>query len=237
MFLNPEELRNDPKRLEEIEKASLRLVVQAIYEYRTVAEETFREESDLVADIGEDITREALDRLGMSKIDRRIFGKVDYKRARYVFHPEYSIKQALFIDSKAEKISGQGTATLQTSQFSLSVRQIRFNQNLEVAGKLPAILNLKNEAYITTTLFVKYNYQEADARNSLDSITIAALPNGILQEIYNPDVTDTIFVAGRNAPTLGEEFRVRLSFARLKTKARWRVQQILMPPDNFIWDE
>lgn len=237
MFLNPEELRNDPKRLEEIEKASLRLVVQAIYEYRTVAEETFREETDLVADIGEDITREALDRLGMSKIDRRIFGKVDCKRARYVFHPEYSIKQALFIDSKAEKISGQGTATLQTSQFSMSVRQIRAKQNLEVTGRLPAILNLRNEAYITTTLFVKYNYQERTDRNLLQSVTVAALPNGILQEIYNPDVSDTIFIAGRNAPTLGEEFRVRLSFARLKLKARWRVQQILMPPNNFVWDD
>lgn len=222
MFLNPEDLKNDPKRLEEIEKASLRLVVQAVYEYRAVAEETFREESDLVADIGEDLTREALDKLGMSKIDRRIFGKVDYKRARYVFHPELSIKQALFIDSKAEKISGQGTATLQTSQFSMSVRQIRFNQNLEVAGKLPAILNLKNESFITTTLFVKYNYQEVEKRNLLRSITVAALPNGILQKIYNPDVSDTIFVAGRNAPTLGEEFRVRLSFARLKLKAKWR---------------
>lgn len=237
MFLNPEELRNEPKRLEEIEKASLRMVVQAIYEYRAIAKETFREESDLVADIGEDLTREALDKLGMSKIDRRIFGKVDYKRARYVFHPEYSIKQALFIDSKAEKISGQGTATLQTSQFSMSVRQIRFNQNLEVAGKLPAILNLKNESFITTTLFVKYNYQEAEKRNSLQSIIVAALPNGILQETYNPDVSDTIFVAGRNAPTLGEDFRVRLSFARLKSKAIWRVQQIPMPPDDFVWDD
>ncbi len=237
MFLNPEELRNDPKRLEEIEKASLRLVVQAVYEYRTVAEETFREESDLVADIGEDLTRESLDRLGMSKIDRRIFGKVDYKRARYVFHPEYSIKQALFIDSKAEKVSGQGTATLQTSQFSMSVRQIRFNQELEVAGKLPAILNLKNEAYITTTLFVKYNYQEETDGNLLRSITVAALPNGILQEMYNPGVRDTIFVAGRNAPTLGEEFRVRLSFSRLKAKASWRVQQIPMPPNDFVWDD
>ena len=237
MFLNPEELRNDPARLEEIEKASLRLVVQAIYEYRAIAEETFREETDLVADIGEDLTREALDKLGMSKIDRRIFGKVDYKRARYVFHPEYSVKQSLFIDSKAEKISGQGTATLQTSQFSMSVRQIRFNQNLEVAGKLPAILNLKNESFITTTLFVKYNYQEVEERNLLRSIIVAALPNGILQEIYNPNVEDTIFIAGRNAPTLGEEFRVRLSFARLKSKASWRVQQIPMSPDDFTWDD
>ncbi len=94
-----------------------------------------------------------------------------------------------------------------------------------------------SESFITTTLFVKYNYQEEASRNLLRSITIAALPNGILQEIYNPDVSDTIFVAGRNAPTLGEEFRVRLSFTRLKAKATWRVQQIPMPPDDFIWDD
>lgn len=237
MFLNPEELKDNLNRLEDIEKASLRLVVQAIYEYRTVAEETFREESDFVADIGEDITRESLDRLGMSRIDRRIFGKVDYKRARYVFHPEYSIKQALFIDSKAEKISGQGTATLQTSQFSMLVKQIRAKQELEVEGKLPAILTLKDEAFITTTLFVKYNYSEGKDGNLLQNIIVAALPNGILQDVYNPNVSDTIFVAGRNAPTLGEEFRVRLSFSRLKAKAGWRVQTIPMPPDNFVWNE
>lgn len=236
MFLNPEELENDLARLEEIEKASLRLVVQAIYDYRVVAAEIFQEEPDLVADIGEDITREALDKLGMSKIDQRIFGKVDYKRARYVFHPEYSIKQALFVDSKAEKVSGRGTATLQTSQFSMSVRQIRSQQELEVAGKLPAILKIKNEPYLTTTIFVKYNYIEEEDGNLLKNITVAVLPNGLLQEHYNPSVADTIFVAGRNAPTLGEEFRVRLSFSRLKAKAKWRVQQISMSSDNFVWD-
>ena len=237
MFLNPEDLQNDLERLEEIEKASLRLVVQAIYEYKTAASEIFREEPDLVADIGEDVTREALDRLGMSKIDQRIFGKVDYKRARYVFHPEYSLKQALFVDSKAEKMSGQGTATLQTSQFSMSVRQIRSKQNLEVAGKLPAILNLKNEPYLTTTLFVKYNYKEENNRNLLQSVTVAALPNGFLQEKYNPNVEDTIFQVGKNAPSRGEEFRVRLNFESLKAKAKWRVQQIKMSSENFNWDE
>lgn len=236
MLLNPEDLENNLERLEEIEKASLRMVMQAIFEYRVTALEIFREEPDLVADIGEDITREALDRLGMSKIDQRIFGKVDYKRARYVFHPEYSIKQALFVDSKAEKVNGQGTATLQTSQFSMSVRQIRTQQQIEVAGKLPAILKIRNEPYLTTTIFVKYNYVEKDERNLLQSITIAALPNGFLQERYNPNVTDTIFVAGRNAPTLGEEFRVRLSFSRLKSKAQWRVQQISLSSDGYTWN-
>lgn len=105
MLINPQELSQNLDRLEEIEKVSLRLVTQAIFDYRTTAEEIFREESDLVTDIGEDITREALDRLGMPKIDQRIFGKVDYKRACYLFHPDYALKQALFVDSKAEKVS------------------------------------------------------------------------------------------------------------------------------------
>jgi len=125
MLIRPSDLRDNLPRREEIEKASLRLVVQAILDFRDDAIAIFREESDLVADIGEDITREALDRMGMSKIDQRLFGKMDYKRARYLFHPEYAIKQALFVDSKAEKISGQGTATLQTSQISMTVKQIR----------------------------------------------------------------------------------------------------------------
>jgi hypothetical protein len=71
--------------------------------------------------------------------------------------------------------------------------------------------------------------------NALDSITIAALPNGLLQEMYNPTTDDTIWLAGRNAPTLGEAFRVRLSFPRLKAKANWRVQSIPLAPLPFQW--
>jgi hypothetical protein len=236
MLINPQELSQNLDRLEDIEKVSLRLVTQAIYDYRTTAQEIFREESDLVADIGEDITREALERLGMPRIDQRLFGKVDYKRACYLFHPDYALKQALFVDSKAEKVSGQGTATLQTSQLSMIVRQIRSGEDMEVPGKLPTIVNLKGESYLTTTLFVKYNYQEQDSGNVLKSITVAAVPNGMLQERYNPNTQGTIWIAGRNAPTLGEEFRVRLSFHRLKEKANWRVQKIPMPPDEFSWN-
>jgi hypothetical protein len=236
MLINPQELSQNLDRLEEIEKVSLRLVMQAVYDYRITAQEIFQEESDLVADIGEDITREALDRLGMPRIDQRLFGKVDYKRACYLFHPDYALKQALFVDSKAEKVAGQGTATLQISQLSMIVRQVRFGQELEIAGKLPTILTLKGESYLTTTLFVKYNYEAQDNVNFLKSITVAAVPNGMLQEQYNPSAQDTIWIAGRNAPTLGEEFRVRLSFSRLKQKANWRVQKISLIPDEFHWD-
>ncbi|MDR3328566.1 MAG: SfiI family type II restriction endonuclease [Prevotellaceae bacterium] len=234
MLLNPHTLEGNLDRLEAIEKASLRLVAQAICDFRETAAAIFKVESDLVADIGEDLTREALDRLGVSKIDQRLFGKIDYKRARYLFHPDFAIKQALFVDSKAEKVGGHGTATLQTSQLSLMVKQIRSNEVIAVQGKLPCVIE---DSYITTTIFVKYNYAEGQNGNELKDITVAALPNGFLQNIYNPTEHDTIFVAGRNAPTRGEEFRVRLSFGRLKDKAKWRVQTVELSPEPFEWDE
>jgi len=34
-----------------------------------------------------------------------------------------------------------------------------------------------------------------------------------------------------------KNFRVRLSFSRLKAKAKWRVQNIQMSPNEFHWDE
>jgi hypothetical protein len=237
MLISPKDLYNNLNRLEEIEKASLRLVVQALHDYRTDAQDIFRHESDLVADIGEDITREALDRLGMSRVDQRLFGKVDYKRARYVFHPEYAIKQALFVDSKAEKES-EGVARIQITQTSMRVRLIRAGTAIDIPGLLPTIFPDTDGDYITTTLFVKYHYHHdtATQKNLLDAITLAALPNGMLQDRYNPTPADTIWVAGPNAPSLGEEFRTRLSFKRLQAKANWRVQKLPMPPDVFIWN-
>ncbi len=237
MLLDPRQLIDDLDRLEEIEKTSLRLVVQAIYDYRIAAIEIFRAESDLVADIGEDITREALDRMGLARIDQRLFGKIDYKRATYLFHPGYAVRQALFVDSKAEKIDGQRTATLQTSQFSMTVRQVRAAQIVEVEGGLPKILTIRGTSYITTTIFVKYNYIETGSGNELKSITVAAVPNGLLQARYNSSPQDTIWLAGRNAPTRGEAFRVRLSFGLLKAKVGWRVQEILLPPHDFVWSD
>ena len=75
MLLDPTELKANLDRLEDIEKTSLRLVAQSLFDYRDAAVEIFQAEVDLVADIGEDITREALDRVGTSRIDQRLFGK------------------------------------------------------------------------------------------------------------------------------------------------------------------
>ncbi|MFZ1770028.1 MAG: SfiI family type II restriction endonuclease [Caldilinea sp.] len=235
MLIDPHQLNQNLERLEEIERASLRLVVQALYDYRDMAQKIFRAENDQVADIGEDVTREALDRLGMSRIDQRLFGKMDYKRACYLFHPDYAVKQALFVDSKAEDVRGRSTATLQISQISMTVRQMRSRVAVEEPGRLPLVVELHGSTYLTTTIFVKYNYRDVQGMRDLVDITVAALPNGMLQQRYNPTDLDTIWLAGRNAPSLKEEFRVRLSFARLQTKASWRVQRIPMPPGEVAW--
>ena len=239
MTLDPTTLVADLNTLEDIEKATLRLVLQAIYDFRDEAREIFFREQDLVADIGEDLTREALDRMGSSVIPVRLFGKIDYKRARYVFHPAYSIRQALFVDSKAEKVSGAGTATIQTAQTSLVIRQSRSSQDVEEQGTLPTTFEVQGQRFLTTTIFVKYNYRDDGvARNELVSVTIACLPNGMLQDRYNRTPQDTIWLVGRNAPTRDERFRVRIGFARLKQKANWRVQSIgIAPPTPFRWDD
>lgn len=236
MMMDLSNIQNNLNIVEDIEKSTLRMATQAIYDYRDLAQDIFKAEFDLVSDIGEDITREALDRLGMSRINQRLFGKIDYKQARYLFHPEYAVRQALFIDSKSEKISDQRTVTLQLSQLSMEVRQSRSGKEVKIKGKIPEVIDLRGVQYITTTIFVKYNYDRNQHDvNELRSTTIAAIPNGLLQDRYNANVDDTIWLAGRNSPARGEEFRVRLSFARLKAKAPWRVQHIPMPPEVFQW--
>lgn len=235
-LIDPFDLQHNLERLEDIEKTTLRLVVQAIYDYRKEATAIFQAEKDQVADIGEDITREALDRLGVPRVHQRLFGKMDYKRACYLFHPQFAVKQALLVDSKAEHISGEATATLQTAQTSLIIRHIRAGELVSVQGKLPQVLTLNGEQFITTTIFVKYSYSDSHEVHVLERITVAALPNGMLQERYNPNEQDTIWRAGRNAPSRGEEFRVRLNFSLLKQKSCWRVQHIPVDPLPFVWE-
>lgn len=236
MFLDPNLLASDPELVEAIEKGSTRFVAQAIDLFRAEAIDIFANESDLQADIGEDITTEALDSLGMSRMAQRVFGKMDYKRARYIFEPEYAVRQVLLVDSKAEKTGL--VARLQTSQTSMHIKQIRRGEHVDVAGSVPTVAMLKNVPFLTTTIFVKYVYDTVDAGNILQKIVVACVPSGFLQARYNPTTEDTIWVAGPDAPTRGEAFRTRLSFARLKRKANWRVQSLPMDPAApFVWDD
>lgn len=167
---------------------------------------------------------------------QRVFGKMDYKRARYIFEPDYAIRQVLLVDSKAEKAAA--VARDQTSQTSMRIRQVRSGKELDIAGSVPKVALIRGVPFLTTTIFVKYVYDDANGANRLRLIKTACIPNGFRQNFYNPTAHDTIWAAGPNAPTRGEEFRTRLHFARLKQKCNWRVQSILIdPPGPFVWED
>ena len=169
--------------------------------------------------------------MGLPQIHMRLNGKVDIKKAMYVFLPE-AIPVALMLDAKAEKPSGSGTATIQMSQTSMRVRILRQFRIIDEVGKLPSFIERDGRSLYAVTVFAKFIYDTLNGAHALKGIIAACLPNGLLQEKYNPSEKDTIWRVGRNAPTLGEDFRVRISFAELRAKAPWRVQDIRLPRSN-----
>ena len=212
--------------IERIEKLTLRWIFQAVLDFGMEAHEIFLKSPDSVKDIAEDITRELLDRLSGFNVQQRVYGTVDYKKARYVILPDETVRQALFIDSKAEKENR--SATIQMSQTSLWVKQRRAGVEVNEKGFLPEISEYGGKNYLTTTCLIHFMYDDDDnGIHHLREVTIAAIPNGKLQDRYNPSSDEGIWLAGRNAPTLGEDFRVRVGFSRLKDKSNWRIQTLI----------
>jgi len=218
--------------IEAIERLTMRWLFQAVVDFGTDPFTIFSRSPDKVKDVAEDVTRELLDKLGGYSISQRVFGTVDYKKARYIILPDQVVRQALFVDSKAEKTSATGT--LQMSQISMRVRQRRGGVLLDEGGKLPTVSIFDAKEFLTTTMLLHYYYEDAEPNYLLRAITVCSIPNGRLQARYNATQDDTIWIVGRNAPTRGEDFRVRLSFARLQAKARWRVQRVRYLHANAI---
>ncbi len=211
--------------VEKVERTTLEMVVQALTDYCPQAETIFREETDLPQDIAEDVTREAVEAMGMPSVNHRLYGKVDFKKAIYVFLPEAKTV-ALMLDAKAEKPNGDRTATIQMSQTSMRVRMTRGGGIVDEPGLLGWTISRGGREFHVVTIIAKYVYEEHLTSHRLLRVVVACIPNGRLQERYNPSATDTIWSAGRNAPTRGEDFRVRLNYARLREKAAWRVREI-----------
>lgn len=209
--------------IEDIERLTLRWVFQAVIDFGFDAYDIFKASTDDVQDIGEDITRELLDRLSGYNIQQRVLGNVDYRKARYIILPDQIVRQALFADSKAEK--NRSVARMQLSQISMRVRHVRAGAPTDVPGLLPQVITLGGHDYLTTVVLLHYEYSDTPTRNLVE-VTLCAVPNGLLQDYYNPTPLDTIWRAGPNSPARGEEFRTRLNFRALEHKKAWRVQRI-----------
>lgn len=210
--------------LERIERAAFEMAVRALGDYFGEAVEIFRNERDLAQDIAEDVLREALEAMGLPGFRERLYGKVDYKKAVYVFVPEPR-EVALMLDAKAEK--GNGSATIQMSQTSMRIRFASGRRVVEGQGALARELEQGGRRLQVVSAVAKYDYAERPGGGyDLRRIIAACVPNGALQERYNPTAEDHIWRVGRHSPRRGEDFRVRLSFPRLRAKAAWRVREI-----------
>lgn len=216
----------DLDEIERLEEVAFSMVIQAITDYRDRAASIFKEEKDKPQDIAEDVTRESLDEMRLPRINLRLYGKVDVKKAIYVFLPE-AMPVALMLDAKAEKEDG-ATATIQMAQTSMHVKMRRAGRIMDKAGLLETTIDRDGRTLQTVTIIAKYVYAELGRGYNLNKIVVACIPNGQLQERYNPDADNTIWRAGRDAPTLGEDFRVRVKFRELKKLAPWRVREILI---------
>lgn len=214
------------EELERIEQTAFSMVVQALTDYAEEAATIFREEIDQPQDIAEDITREAIEAMGLPGMRERLYGKVDVKKAIYVFLPE-AHPVALMLDAKAEA-RDKTSATIQMSQTSMHVKMHRGGQIIDEAGKLPQVIKRNDQEFYVVTVIAKFFYEETKESRDLLQIIVACIPNGQLQELYNPNAEDTIWRVGRDAPTRGEDFRVRLNFAPLREKASWRVHEIFL---------
>ena len=108
-------------------------------------------------------------------VQQRVYGTVDYKKARYVILPEQTVRQALFIDSKAEK-EGR-SATIQMSQTSMWVRQRRSGTEVNEKGFLPEISEYGGKNYLTTTCLIHFKYHDDnEGVHHLSEVTIVAIP-------------------------------------------------------------
>jgi len=183
--------------------------------------------SDAANYLGEDLTRMALDQIGVSRVPGgRLFGAIDYKVAALSFLPRFAVEHAIFVDSKAEK-GTLNNCRVQITQTSLEVRQHVGGVTVARQGLVDPVWRSGTHHYLTSTLFVKYHYADTGASPGLKRITVAALPHAYLQDRYNPDADHGIWNVGPDAPSLGEKFRTRLNFTLLEGLASWRVQRII----------
>ena len=232
--------------IEQIEMTAFAMVVQALDDFKVSAKCIFHEENDKPQDIAEDVTREALDKMSLPKINERLYGNVDIKKAIYVFLPHaipttssYSmpmsppkgIRVALMLDVKAEK-EDETTVTIQMSQTSMRVKMLHNGKQVNKKGLLEEYIQPEGKMLRTVTIIVKYVYGECESRFVLKKIIAVCIPNGQLQERYNPDAKHTIWGPGKNAPTHGEELRIRVKLKKLMEITPWRVYEI-----NTDWNK
>jgi hypothetical protein len=225
-------------QIEQLEKATLRVIVQALQEYSREAKQIFdfteaESETEVIV-LAEDILRYALEVAELYPINKRYAGFIDYKRVRWFPTPFGLIPQALLVDAKASTENNRDT--LQRSQLPMDAEFQDNKGNIHTlsAGVLPHLSIDFNGGVtlgaISTSILVHFYYENRSTRpgsfRELKSIFVLALPHARLKPKYNPNPLKTFFGQGKHSPARGEAARIRVYFNRFREMCPWRFQSL-----------
>lgn len=224
-------------QIEQIEKASLRAVTQAVQEYSREAKEifdnTYAPSDNEVIVLAEDLVQYALEVAEFYPINRRYAGFIDYKRVRWMAMPFGLVPQAFLVDAKASTENTRDT--LQRSQlpmdadFESNGTQYKMQAGVVPHLEIPVFNGFPLKA-IATSIFIHFYYlklgQDAEPYRNLRSIFALCLPHARLKSTYNPSAAVTFFGQGKHSPARSEDPRIRVYFTKLRRMMPWRLQEL-----------
>jgi hypothetical protein len=223
--------------IEDLEKSTLRAVVQALQEYsreaKDIFDNTYAPQENEVIVIAEDLTQYALEVAEFYPINKRYAGFIDYKRVRWLPTPFGLIPQSLLVDAKASTENTRDT--LQRSQLPMDADFVSNGKAYQMkAGVVPhlEIPTSGGESLfaIATSLLVHFYYSRIVSNNPpfrrLRSIYILSLPHARLKHKYNPGPERTFFGQGKHSPLRSEDPRIRVYFSALRRMMPWRIQEL-----------
>lgn len=223
---------------EDLEKQTLRMIVQAMQQYSREAKEIFEttaaDSATEVIVLAEDLTQYALEVAEVYPINKRFAGFIDYKRARWLPSPEGLFPQVLLVDAKASKENNRDT--LQASQLPMDAEFMdNSGQVVTLPAGVPPHMDIASASgttlpAVTTSIFVHFYYRDtpgdAHRRRELMDIYVLAVPHNRLKPRYNPSPASSFFGAGKHSPARGELPRIRVYFSRLRKMQPWRLQRL-----------
>jgi len=223
-------------QIEDIEKQTLRTIVQALQDYsreaKEIFENTFADTGDEITNLGEDVVQYALEVAELFPINKRLAGSIDYKRVRWMPSPYGLIPQALLVDAKAAKECNR--TTLQQSQLPFDADFKVHNRPDSMTAGIPHLsIRMASGREITalsTSIFVHMYYEDNDTQTApfrrLKSIIVLAVPHYRLKAKYNPDSETSYFGKGKESTARQEARRIRIYFDRFRKACPWRYQEL-----------
>jgi hypothetical protein len=221
-------------QLEELEKQTIRVIVQALQEYSREAKDIFdntqADSKQEVIVLAEDLTQYALEVAEVYAINERFAGFIDYKRVRWMPTIYGLIPQVLLCDAKASTENNRDT--LQQSQLPMDAEYLLGSQPMLLKAGVPPHHAIKgtngNLRAVTTSIFVHFYYEDVGIHTApyrkLKAMYVLSIPHNRLKPIYNPTPAKSFFGKGKESPARGEKERIRVYFSRLKAMCEWRLQ-------------